>query len=123
MTHKILLVEDDEFLRELFRMSLEMEGYDVIVAEHGGAAIEYIQHSPPDAVISDLQMPVIDGIQFARWLREQAGLDLPLLVITSMGNQATAEDVLKAGANDILFKPVEIEVIVAHLKKLLDARG
>jgi len=119
MPHRILVVEDDEFLRELMKLALEMDDYHVEAAEHGGKAMEMITRSPPDAVISDLEMPIVDGIHLLHWLREEAGLGIPVLVLTARNAQHAMEDARRAGANEVLIKPVAMPRILERLADLL----
>ncbi len=119
MGRRIVVAEDDPQLLELLSFVLEMEGYEVEPAEDGDQAIELIRRATPDVLISDLEMPLRDGISLLHWVRGEAKLELPVLILTARSRRSAEEDARLAGADRVLVKPVEMPVILRHLADLL----
>lgn len=115
---RILVVDDDRAVRESLRRSLEFNGYDVALAGDGAAALAGIASGPPDAVVMDVMMPRLDGIETTKALRA-AGNDLPILVLTARDSVGDRVDGLDAGADDYLTKPFALEELLARLRALL----
>jgi CheY-like chemotaxis protein len=110
---RILVVEDDEDVREAMVAFLQMKGYSVASAGNGREALEYLHDAPaPDLIISDLAMPVMDGRQFRREQLKDARLaGIPVLVITAMGDRAHLD------ASEILLKPVDTDVLLTAVSR------
>lgn len=119
---KILVVDDDEAVRESLRRSLTFNGYTVVLAENGEQALDLISHQHLDGMILDVMMPQMDGLQVCRELRNR-GDDMPILVLTA--RDAISERVagLDAGADDYLPKPFALEELLARLRALLRRTG
>jgi DNA-binding response OmpR family regulator len=116
---KILLVEDDTSLRELVTMALELEGYEMIVAENGQQAIDYLINNSVDLILLDLFMPVMDGIHVMRWIRDERKLSYPIVVMTAMTDEQTRETVIASGANGIIKKPLDVNQINLSVEKYI----
>ncbi|RLV48405.1 DNA-binding response regulator [Nocardioides mangrovicus] len=114
----MLVVDDDRAVRESLRRSLEFNGYQVSVAEDGAAALAGIGTLKPDAVVMDVMMPRLDGIETTRALRG-AGNDVPILVLTARDAVGDRVEGLDAGADDYLTKPFALEELLARLRALL----
>ena len=119
---KILVVDDDEAVRESLRRSLTFNGYSVVLAENGEQALNIINQQQLDGMILDVMMPQIDGLQVCRELRNR-GDDMPILMLTA--RDAISERVagLDAGADDYLPKPFALEELLARLRALLRRTG
>ena len=117
-SHRVLVVDDDEAVRESLRRSLEFNGYRVTLARDGAEALASIGGNAPDAVVMDVMMPRLDGIEATRALRT-AGNDLPILVLTARDSVGDRVDGLDAGADDYLTKPFALEELLARLRALL----
>jgi two-component system response regulator MprA len=115
---RVLVVDDDRAVRESLRRSLEFNGYDVSLAGDGAEALATIAGSSPDAVVIDVMMPRLDGIETTRALRA-AGNDLPILVLTARDSVGDRVEGLDAGADDYLTKPFALEELLARLRALL----
>jgi two-component system, OmpR family, response regulator MprA len=115
---RILVVDDDRAVRESLRRSLEFNGYAVALAEDGAQALASIAGQPPDALVIDVMMPRLDGIETTRALRS-AGNDLPILVLTARDSVGDRVEGLDAGADDYLTKPFALEELLARLRALL----
>ncbi|MGJ7908718.1 response regulator transcription factor [Actinopolyspora sp. H202] len=115
---RILVVDDDRAVRESLRRSLEFNGYQVELASDGQQALDSLAAARPDAMVLDVMMPKVDGLEVARRLRG-TGDDLPILVLTA--REAVSDRVagLDAGADDYLPKPFALEELLARLRALL----
>ncbi|NYH79285.1 two-component system response regulator MprA [Actinopolyspora biskrensis] len=115
---RILVVDDDRAVRESLRRSLEFNGYQVELASDGQQALESLTAARPDAMVLDVMMPKVDGLEVARRLRG-TGDDLPILVLTA--REAVSDRVagLDAGADDYLPKPFALEELLARMRALL----
>ena len=119
---RILVVDDDRAVRESLRRSLAFNGYTVDLAEDGVEALEAIASERPDAVVLDVMMPRLDGLEVCRQLRS-TGDDLPILVLTARDSVSERVSGLDAGADDYLPKPFALEELLARLRALLRRTG
>ncbi|OFT81852.1 response regulator transcription factor [Corynebacterium sp. HMSC29G08] len=115
---KILVVDDEQAVRESLKRSLRFNGYDVEQAEDGEKALEAIAMHRPDVVILDVMMPKLDGLGVCRILRER-GDYTPVLMLTARDDVADRVSGLDAGADDYLPKPFALEELMARLRSLL----
>jgi two-component system response regulator MprA len=115
---RILVVDDDQAVRESLRRSLAFNGYEVELASDGMEALDAIAVRRPDAVVLDVMMPRLDGVETCRRLRS-AGEDLPVLVLTARDAVSDRVAGLDAGADDYLPKPFALEELLARLRALL----
>lgn len=119
MPARILVAEDNPDARELFQTVLKEEGFEVIGVEDGQAAVDAIKSGRPDLIITDIQMPRMDGIGLIKVLREQPEMaEVPILVMTA-NNSGVLKDALDAGANAATNKPIELDSMVRLIKSLL----
>lgn len=114
----ILVVDDDSVYREVLRIALESEGYEVLPAENGARALNILKCSKPDLVILDILMPVMDGLRFLQSLRGDLKLDVPVLVLTCVDAKSVGVEALVHGANDVAAKPLELASLLARVKEL-----
>jgi two-component system response regulator MprA len=119
---RILVVDDDRAVRESLRRSLEFNGYRVALATDGAEALASIGSNQPDALVMDVMMPRLDGIETTRALRT-AGNDVPILVLTARDSVGDRVEGLDAGADDYLTKPFALEELLARLRALLRRAG
>lgn len=112
---RILVVDDGAVDRRLMDLYLKRAGFDVAVARHGVEAQEAMAKEPPDMILLDLMMPVMDGMKFLRWLRQEAHNDTPVFVLTAAVEDNAAERALAAGANQVLHKPVDAAELLRAL--------
>jgi DNA-binding response OmpR family regulator len=115
---KILVVDDERAVRESLGRALELEGYDVELAADGGEALYRLESQQPDAVILDVLMPGVDGLEVARRVRK-TGNRVPLLMLTA--REAVQDRVagLDAGADDYVTKPFRLAEFLARVRALL----
>jgi two-component system, OmpR family, response regulator MprA len=115
---RILVVDDDRAVRESLRRSLAFNGYDVDVASDGREALDRLRAERPDALVLDVMMPRVGGLEACRRLRAD-GDDVPILVLTARDSVADRVAGLDAGADDYLAKPFDLEELLARLRALL----
>ncbi|WP_072689625.1 response regulator transcription factor [Rhodococcus marinonascens] len=115
---RILVVDDDRAVRESLRRSLSFNGYSVELAVDGIDALEKLAATRPDALVLDVMMPRLDGLEVCRRLRS-IGDDLPILVLTARDSVSERVSGLDAGADDYLPKPFALEELLARLRALL----
>ncbi len=115
---KILVVDDDRAVREALRRTLTLAEYEVQLAEDGTQAIELVAQALPDAVVLDIGLPGIDGLEVCRRLR-RLGNRVPILMLTARDAVADRIDGLDAGADDYLVKPFDVGELQARLRALL----
>jgi two-component system, OmpR family, response regulator MprA len=117
---RVLVVEDDADIAGVLRRSLDKEGYEVRVARDGEAALEESSLFEPDAVVLDLGLPKLDGLEVCRRLRE--GADVPILMLTARDAVDARVEGLDSGADDYLVKPFERAELLARVRALLRRR-
>jgi two-component system KDP operon response regulator KdpE len=118
---QVLVVDDEPPIRRLLRASLGAHGYHVVEAENGAAALNLIEHNPPDLTVLDLGLPDIDGVEVIRRLR-QAGSTVPLIVLSSRTDERGIVEALDLGADDYVTKPFGIGELLARLRAALRHR-
>jgi two-component system response regulator MprA len=116
---KILVVDDERAVRESLRRALELEGYEIELADDGVAALEALEaNGEPDAMILDVLMPGLDGLEVARRLR-RGGSRLPILMLTARVEVDDRVAGLDAGADDYVTKPFALDELLARVRALL----
>ncbi len=122
---RVLIVEDEELIREMLVLALEEEGYGVVTASDGRSAVEYLKSFEPasgelpfDLVILDLMLPQINGLDICRLLRFQ-GNPVPILMLSAKGSETDRVLGLEVGADDYLTKPFSLRELVARCRALL----
>jgi two-component system response regulator MprA len=120
---RILVVDDERAVRESLRRALELEGYEVELAENGEEGLKRLGHEPTaDAVVLDVLMPGIDGLEVCRKLRA-VGNRVPVLMLTAATEVDSRVAGLDAGADDYLAKPFALAELLARLRALLRRAG
>jgi two-component system, OmpR family, response regulator MprA len=120
---KILVVDDERAVRESLRRALELEGYEIELAEDGSQALERLEaEREPDAVVLDVLMPGVDGLEVSRTLRRK-GSRVPILMLTARTQVEDRVEGLDAGADDYLTKPFALEELLARVRALLRRTG
>jgi two-component system, OmpR family, response regulator MprA len=120
---RILVVDDERAVRESLRRALELEGYEIELAESGGEALERLDSgAQPDALVLDVLMPGVDGLEVCKRLRRE-GSRLPILMLTARAEVENRVAGLDAGADDYVTKPFALEELLARLRALLRRVG
>ncbi|HJQ26783.1 MAG TPA: response regulator [Blastocatellia bacterium] len=121
MSEKILVVDDSRDTLEMMTKLLEMESFNVITAADGRAGFDTAKAERPDIIITDINMPVLNGIEMIRLLRgEREFTRVPIMAITAYG-PGVAKEALAAGADHAATKPVDFESLIRGIRQLLDS--
>jgi len=118
---RVLIVEDDASARSGLEALLIGDGYSVVAAEEGGAALARIAELPPDVVLTDLEMPGMGGMELLKHLHAEHP-SLPVIILTSSQDLQSAVTAMRAGADDYLTKPVDFEALSVTLQRTLERR-
>jgi len=117
---KILIVDDDSTTRKLLGLFLRSKGYEVAYAENGIDGLEKLGMENPNMIISDLNMPYMDGLEFVKNVRsDPVRSELPILMVTTEGDPEERERALSIGVNGYLVKPVTAEVVIQNIRHIL----
>ncbi len=119
---KVLVVDDEESIREFFEIMLKREGYEVSAAANGAEALERVKRERFDLVISDLQMPEMSGMELLVAARE-ADPELLMIMITAFGSTETAVEAMKLGAYDYVQKPFKIDEVKIIIRQAIEKRS
>jgi DNA-binding response OmpR family regulator len=115
---RILIVEDDAELSRLFSHVLQNEGYESVCAGNGAEALDILDHEYIDLIVSDIMMPVMDGISFLREIRD-AGIETPVLLITAKDSFQDMQTGFLSGGDDYMVKPVNVNEMLLRVSALL----
>ncbi|WP_367129529.1 response regulator [Saccharothrix sp. HUAS TT1] len=121
MTLSVLLVEDDEHIRQALGLALDDEGFTVTDAVSGEDALALLETATFDVVLLDLMLPGVDGLEVCRTLRARG--DLPIIIVTARTDAADVVAGLEAGADDYVTKPLVASVLAARIRALLRRTG
>ncbi len=119
---RLLVVDDDRGLRDVLRRALSLSGYEVVLATTGAEALSEVTTAVPDAVVLDVGLPDIDGLEVCRLLRRE-GNRVPVLMLTARDAVSDRIDGLDAGADDYLIKPFDVDELRARIRALLRRAG
>lgn len=115
----VLIVEDHDDTREMLQLLLQAFGCRVIPAHDGEEAMSLAEKSLPDLILMDMRMPHLDGLSVTRLIRSHPTLnEIPIIAVTGMVNPQFRIDVLKAGCNDCLYKPIDFDRLEELIKTL-----
>jgi len=121
---RVMVVDPDEAVTPLLTGPLVAEGFDVDVVPYSSDVETRIKQKRPDLIISEFHLPLMDGLELCRRLKSNPdSLPIPFLVVTSSKGKASARDCLRSGAEEVLFKPVDMEMLVLKLKQILARTG
>jgi two-component system sensor histidine kinase/response regulator len=118
---KLLLVEDNHINQQIARETLEQEGFEVIIAADGRDAVQKIQESYFDAVLMDLEMPIMDGYEATRIIRSELQFDdVPIIAMTAHAMKDVKEKCLQTGMNGYVTKPLDVDELLANLIEFIN---
>lgn len=118
-TKKLLLAEDDALLASLLDYRLKKNGYEVTICVDGKKVKEYLKTERPDIIVTDIMMPYFSGLELTDYVRNQLKLKIPIIVLSSAGNEENVLSAFNLGANDFLAKPVSPAELLLRLHKEL----
>lgn len=116
MSKKILIVEDDGNIRELLRLYLEREGYEITEATNGEEGVELWRKINPDMILLDVMMPIMDGWQVCKIIRKES--KVPIIIMTAKGETFDKVNGLEMGADDYIVKPLEMREVIARVRAI-----
>jgi len=124
MAKNILIVEDDDFFRELIKKKLVSEGFNVFEAPDGEKGVELINEKKPDLIILDLLLPNIDGFEVLLKVKANPEVaSIPVIILSNLGQPEDIERGIKLGANDFLIKSqFDIDQVMDKIKTILDKK-
>lgn len=117
MRHKILLTDDSNVNRSYLKSILVEQNYEVVEASSGQDALDVVINATPDAMILDLMMPGIGGLDILKMIRAK-GFKFPIIIFTSDYKETTKRNCLEAGANEVLYKPTKPQHLLSLIKGL-----
>jgi DNA-binding response OmpR family regulator len=119
-TGKILVVDDEEFIRNLLRNGLTENGFEVVTADNGFEAILAVEEEKPDMVITDIMMPRLNGLELLKALKNNKFTrNIPVILVSAIDEADKVQEGLSTGAVDFITKPFKINEIVGKLRHLL----
>ena len=118
---RILVVDDEESIREFFQIMLKREGYEVFTASNGLEGFEFLKKNPVDLIISDIQMPEMSGLELLSKVKE-VDPDMVMIMITAFGSTEIAVEAMKRGAYDYIQKPFKIDEVKIVITQALEKR-
>ena len=117
---KLLIVDDDKTTRKLLSLYLKGKGYEIVSAENGLDAIEKLGTESINLVVTDMNMPYMDGIELTKTLRSDNGLkDIPIIMVTTEADDEEKKKAFDAGVDDYLVKPTNAEAISDSIKRIV----
>lgn len=118
----LLLAEDDELLASLLDYRLQKGGYNVHLAKDGRDVKEYLKTATPDIIVSDIMMPYFSGIEIIDYVRNQLNSKIPIIIISSAGNEENVLSAFELGANDFISKPVSPSELLVRVGRELNKK-
>jgi len=115
---KILVVEDNQLILKMIETKLKKEGYEVINCENGKEAIERISDSLPDLVITDIMLPYNSGLEIVNFVKAKLQKNIPVIVLSGLGQEKTIEEAFKLGADDYMTKPFNLSELLMRIKRV-----
>ncbi len=119
---RLLLAEDDPMLASLLKYRLEKGGYAVDLARDGREVRSYLEERMPDLIVSDLMMPYFSGIELVDFLRSRLKSSIPVIIISTAGNESNILNAFDLGADDFISKPVSPAELMIRVDKLMRKR-
>lgn len=116
---KLLLAEDDELLASLLNFRLQKGGYEVALSTNGREMKEYLSQTMPDIIVSDIMMPYFSGLELIDYVLNEMQSNVPIIIISSAGNEENVLNAFELGANDFLSKPVSPSELIVRVGRLL----
>ncbi len=121
MSHKILIVEDNELNMKLFNDLLEAHGYETITTRDGTKALDLAKVSKPDLILMDIQLPEVSGLDITRQIKAVDDLkDIPIIAVTAFAMKGDEDKIRECGCNGYISKPISIGSFIETIKEHLE---
>ncbi len=117
---KLLLAEDDDLLASLLHFRLEKGGYEVQLSKDGREVKEHLDQQMPDIIVSDIMMPYFSGMELVDYVRNELKSSIPIIIISSAGNEENVLIAFEMGANDFISKPVSPSELMVRVARELN---
>ena len=114
---KILVVEDNQLILKVIETKLKKEGYIIISCDNGREAIEKITEVQPDLVITDIMLPYNSGLEIVSFIKSKQQKNIPVIVLSGLGQEKTIEEAFKLGADDYITKPFSLSELSMRIKR------
>lgn len=115
---KILIAEDEPNLLNALKIKLKIDGYEVVGCADGRDAIQKIEAEKPDLIITDMMLPYASGLEIVAKAKHISGNQVPVIVLSSMGQDDTVQEAFSLGADDYITKPFSLKELSIRIKKL-----
>ena len=120
MKKSLLLAEDDELLASWLNFRLKKGGYDVTHSGDGKQVKEFLAQKMPDIIVSDIMMPYFSGMELIDYVRNELKSNIPIIIISSAGNEENVLNAFELGANDFISKPVSPSELLVRVERELN---
>ncbi|HJX28203.1 MAG TPA: response regulator [Thermoanaerobaculia bacterium] len=118
-----LIVDDDADMRFLLCAGMEAMGYEAHSVANGQEAAEVVRRTRPAVIVADLLMPIMDGVRFLRWLRQEEGLAIPVIILTTTESPDVLRATREAGANAVVHKPFDLPRLMQAVREVAGTAG
>lgn len=115
---RLLIVEDDVLIRKTVEMKFRKEGFEVVVAIDGKDGMEKFETIDPDIVLTDIMLPYISGLEIVRAIKSRPNKSIPVIVFSTMGQEAMVEEAYRLGADEFVKKPFSLAELAIRVKRL-----
>lgn len=119
---KILVAEDEPMLLKTIELKLRKEGYEVIATPDGREAIEKIETTNPDMVITDMMMPYASGLEIINFVRQTINKKIPIIILSAMEQEKVVMEAFELGADDYITKPFSLNELAIRVKRLINRK-
>ncbi|UQD56516.1 response regulator transcription factor [Flavobacterium sp. K5-23] len=116
---KIVIAEDEEMLLKAMEFKLLKEGFEVIACSNGEEAMEQIVSQNPDIIITDIMMPIVNGLEIVKKVKMELKLTIPIIILSSVGFENTVEEAFALGVDDFITKPFNPSELIIRVKRQL----
>lgn len=124
MAKKILVVDDEENIRNIVKFNLEKAGYQVVMAQDGMDALQKVALDIPDLIVCDVMMPKLDGMGVLKKLKENPATEnIPVILLTAKGSQQDVLEGWKGGVHNYLVKPFKAQELISTVKAIFEYEG
>lgn len=121
MSKRILVVEDNMLVQEVYASALQQLDCDIVTADDGHEAMEHAEEERPDLIIMDIMLPGVSGLDLVQKMKADPALkDVPIIVVTTMATAGDAEKIRAAGADAYLPKPIQVDEFIEAVRKTLE---